>query len=173
MEQPKLLNLDIQFFGRRKNAMRGHFVQAIADGADSPDESGWLELARYISSITDSTTEETEEEAFYDGDGTPEETITSVAEAYDVSGQYDPEDEAQQLIADLKHKIGDGRKIWHRVVRSDGQKEWVGKATVSAIVAGSGDASAYEDFSCTIRFDHIPEATDLDNGDNGGGGVEG
>lgn len=146
---------------RAKNAARKHFVQEYVPGQEEPLQDEWLELAKYISSIGDDTTEETEEEAFYDGDGTPETTVTSVAEAYTPEGYYDPEDPAQELIAGLKHKTGDGRKVWHRVVRSDGQKEWVGRATVSNIVAGAGDASAYETFSCTIRFDQIPEETDL------------
>jgi hypothetical protein len=157
---------------RLKNAERKHYVQAYTPGESDPGDE-WLELAKYISTIGDDTNEDTEDEAFYDGDGTPETTVTSVAEAYTPEGYYDPEDPAQELIAGLKRKTGDGRKIWHRVVRSDGKKEWVGRATVSAIVAGAGDASAYETFSCNIRFDRIPEETDLDNGDNGGGGVEG
>ena len=85
--------------------------------------------------------------------------IISVANIQE--GFYDPEDPAQALIAGLKYKTGDGRKIWHKVVSADGKKEWVGRATVSAIVAGSGDASAYETFSCTIRFDRIPEEKDV------------
>src|SRR5690625_2355898 len=158
---------------RLKNAERKHFVQDYVPG-EEPTEEGWLELAHLISTIGDDTQEETEDEAFYSGDGTPETTVTSVAQAYTPEGYYDPEDEAQELIASLKYKVGDGRKIWHRVVRSDGKKEWVGVATVTAIVAGAGDASAYETFSCNIRYDQIPEETDLDNGDNGdGGGVEG
>jgi|SRR5690625_1819392 len=145
---------------RLKNAERKHYVQAYEPGQDEPGEE-WFELAHLISTIGDDTQEETEDEAFYDGDGTPETTVTSVAQAYTPEGYYDPEDEAQELIASLKFKTGDGRKIWHRVVRSDGKKEWVGVATVTAIVAGAGDASAYETFSCNIRFDQIPEETDL------------
>lgn len=145
---------------RNKNAMREHYVQAYTPGEEEPGTE-WLRLAKWISTIGDGTTEGTEEEGFMDGDGTPELTITSVAEAYTPEGYYDPEDPAQELIAGLKHKIGVGRKIWHRVVRSDGKKEWVGRATVSAIVAGAGDATADETFSCNIRFDKIPEATDL------------
>lgn len=145
---------------RLKNAERQHFVQAWVSGVDEPGED-WLELAHLISTIGDDTQEAVEEEAFYSGDGTPESTVVSVAEAYTPEGQYDPEDPAQELIAGLKRKIGDGRKLWHRVVRSDGKKEWVGKATATAIVAGAGDASAYETFSCNIRFDQIPKETDL------------
>lgn len=143
-----------------KNALRGHFVQDYIAGQE-PDESGWLELAKYISNITDDTEEETEEEAFYDGDGTIEQTIISVAGAYTVEGYYDPEDPAQELIASKKYKTGDERKVWHRVVSADGNKEWVGRATLSGIVAGAGEAGAYEEFGCTIRFDHAPEEKDL------------
>ncbi|GAB3801640.1 phage tail tube protein [Virgibacillus kimchii] len=146
---------------RLKNVERKHYVQAYTPGEEEPGEE-WLELAKYISNIGDDTNEQTEEEAFYDGDGTEETTVTSVAEAYTPEGYYDPEDPAQELIAGLKRKTGDGRKIWHRVVRSDGKKEWVGRATVTAIVAGAGEASSYETFSCNIRFDRIPEETDLE-----------
>lgn len=151
---------------RLKNALRGHFLQEYVPGVEAPDEDGWLELAKWISSIGDDTQEATEDQAFYDGDGTPETDVVSVAEAYTPEGFFDPEDPAQALIAGLKHKTGEGRKVWHKVVRSDGKKEWVGRATVSAIVAGAGDASAYETFSCNIRYDSIPKETDL-SGDTG------
>lgn len=145
---------------RNKNALRGHFVQAYTAGQNEPGEE-WLELAKYISTIGDDTQEETESQAYYDSDGTPETDVISVAGAYTPEGFYDPEDPAQALIADMKYKTGEGRKIWHRVVSADGTKEWVGRATVSAIVAGAGDASAYETFSCNIAFDAIPTETDV------------
>lgn len=141
---------------RQKNALRGHFVQEYTPGTETPGTE-WLELAKWISDIGDDTQEETSDEAFYDSDGTPETTVTSVAGAYSPEGYYDPEDPAQALIAGMKYKTGDGRKIWHKVVEADGSKEWVGRATVTAIVAGAGPASDYEAFSCNIRFDSIPE----------------
>ena len=100
----------------------------------------------------------------YDGDGSAEIEVTSVAQAYAPEGYFDPEDPAQALIAGLKFKTGSGRKIWHKVIRSDGKKQWVGRATVSAIVAGAGDAVAYETFSCNIRFDAIPVESDIPAG---------
>lgn len=151
-----------------KNALRGHFLQDYTSGQEEPGTE-WLELARGISSIGDDTQEETEDTAYYDGDGTPETEIISVAGAYTPEGHYYSDDPAQALIAGLKYKTGDGRKVWHRVVSADGNKEWVGRATVSAIIAGAGDASAYETFSCNIRFDRIPEENDLTNGDGGSG----
>ncbi|WP_161877863.1 phage tail tube protein [Alkalibacterium sp. MB6] len=145
---------------RNKNALRQHYVQAYEPGQDEPGVE-WLRLSKHISTIGVDPNETTEEEAFYDGDGTPEQTVTSVARGYTPEGHFNPEDPAQALIESLQDTIGEDRKIWHRVVRSDGKKEWVGRATVTAIVAGAGDASAYETFSCNIRYDQIPEATDL------------
>src|SRR5690625_7595706 len=143
--------------GKQKNALRGHFVQEYEPGTEKPEEDGWLELAHKITDIEDATEEEVDDDAFYDGDGTPEATVTSVAGAYDVEGHYDATDPAQELIADLKYKVGDGRKVWHRVVASNGEKEWSGRATVTGIVAGSGPASEYEAFGCNIRFDTLPK----------------
>lgn len=154
---------------RLKNALRKHEIQEwIKD--EEPTEEGWFELAHYITDINDSTEETNEDEAFYSGDGTLERTTIGIAEAYDVEGSYDPEDEAQELIASKKRVLGEGRKLWHRVTRSDEKKQWTGRATVSEIIAGSGPASEHEAFSCNIRFDNIPEETDLDtdNGDSGG-----
>lgn len=144
--------------GRKKNALRGHYVQEYINGAEAV-EADWLELADWITDITDDTQEATEETAYYSGDGTPEEEVISVAGAYNVEGTYDSTDPAQSFIAGLKYKTGDGRKVWHRVVASDETKEWVARATVTAIVAGSGNAGEFEAFSCNIRFDTLPTET--------------
>src|SRR5699024_6870301 len=117
---------------RLKNALRVHEIQDWVKG-EEPLDDGWLELANYITDINDSSEEENEDEAFYSGDGTPERTTSSIAEAYDVEGQYDTEDEAHELIAEKKRKVGDGRKIWHRITRADGKKRWTGKASLSDI----------------------------------------
>lgn len=149
--------------GRKKNALRGHFVQAYVKGAE-PVEEEWLELAEWISDITDATQEATEETAYYSGDGTPEEEVTSVAGAYNVEGTYDSTDPAQEFIAGLKYKTGEGRKVWHKVVASNGEKEWVARATVSGIIAGSGNAGEFEAFNCNIRFDTLPTEKELTPG---------
>ena len=81
-------------------------------------------MAKYIETIDDDTDEETDDTGYYDGDGTPEETVTSVSGAYSVSGLYDAEDKAQALIASKRYEIGDGRRVWHRVVESNGKKSF-------------------------------------------------
>lgn len=138
---------------RNKNALRQHWVAAIPIGSADAD---YKRLAAWITDINDDTVEEVEETAFYDGDGTPTSDVVSVAMSYSFSGHYDPDDDAQALIAGLRLETGDGRKIMHKVIESDGAKEFVGIATVTDIVAGSGAAEDYEEFSCTIKFDEIP-----------------
>lgn len=148
---------------RNKNALRGHFLQDYESGQTKPGEE-WLELAEWITDITDDTQEEAEDVAYYSGDGTPENEIISVAGAYNVEGTYDPEDAAQALVASKKYKTGEERKVWHKVVSADGKKEWMQRATLSAIVAGSGNAAEFEAFSCNIRFDRLPEEKDVTPG---------
>lgn len=149
---------------RIKNALRGHFIQAYTAGQEEPGEE-WLELAEWITDVTDDTQEEVEDTAYYSGDGTPESEIISVAGAYNFEGTFDAEDPAQALIADMKYKTGVGRKVWHKVVSADGKKEWMERSTVTAIVAGSGNAAEYEAFSCNIRFDKLPKEKDVTSGE--------
>ena len=151
---------------RNKNALRQHFVQAYEAGKE-PTEEGWLPLAHYISNIGVEPNESTEEEAFYDGDGTLQETVTGVARAYTPEGFYDPEDAAQQLIADMQDEVGDNRKLWHKVIRADGKVQWVGEAMALNIIAGAGEASTFEEFSCTIRFIEKPEKSEVTPGGSG------
>lgn len=138
---------------RQKNALRKHFVAAYDGSTTEP--TTWLRLAKWIPTITDDTEEETESQAYYDGDGTPTTDVLSIAETWTFEGTYDSEDAAQALIAGMKRKTGEDRKIWHKIEQTDG-KTFTGIGTVSAIKAGSGDASAYEEFGCTITFDTAP-----------------
>jgi len=146
---------------RQKNALRGHFIAPFdpLKPTTAPEDVDYDELAKYISSIGDDTDEETDDTPMYDGDGSKNMEVTSVSGAYSPEGFFDPEDPAQALIASMKYKIGDDRKIWHKVVSADGAKQWVGPATVTDIIAGAGDAGEYEDFSCTITYNKIPEET--------------
>ncbi|MDG3132268.1 phage tail protein [Streptococcus suis] len=144
---------------RHKNALRGHFIAPFTSLSAKPQSGDWLELAKWISDVSDDTDEKVDEQAFYDGDGTDETTVTAVKVAYTFEGTYDPEDRAQKHIAGLKLKLGNERLVWHKVVSADKTKEWVGPATVTEIIAGSGAASDYEAFGCKISYNTIPEET--------------
>lgn len=142
---------------KHKNALRGHFIAPFTSIDAKPNTDAWLELARWISDVTDDTDEKVDEQAYYDSDGTEETVVTGVKVAYSFEGLYDPEDKAQKHIADLKLKLGNDRLVWHKVVSADKKKEWVGLATVTEIIAGSGAASEYEKFGCKISYNSIPE----------------
>lgn len=139
---------------RQKNAKRQHFIAPFdPETPDTvPGDDAFLRLAKYIETIDDDTDEETDDTGYYDGDGTTEETVTSVSGSYSASGSYDAEDKAQALIASIRYEIGDGRRVWHRVVESNGKKSFTQVANVSGIKAGSGDATSYEEFECTLKW---------------------
>lgn len=144
---------------RLKNALRKHFIGVYDPSKPKEAPSEYLLLAKYISNVSDESDEETDDTAFYDGDGTPEEYVTSVSPGYSFEGFYDPEDPAQKLVADMKYKIGDNRRVWLKIVSADGKKQWEGVANVSGIKAGEGDASEYETFECTIKWIQLPTET--------------
>lgn len=141
---------------RIKNALRGHFIAPYVAGEEEP-AAEYLELAKWISNIGDNTNEETDDTGYYDGDGTKEESVVGIAIGYSFEGTYDPADEAQAMVAAMKTKIGDERKVWHKVVSSDGKTTWTGVANVSAIIAGAGEATEFEEFSCNITYIQIPK----------------
>lgn len=151
---------------RIKNAKRGHFVAPFdpLNPTTAPTEEKYLELAKYIATVNDETDEETDDEGFYDGDGTPEETVVSVAPGYSFEGYYDAEDPAQKLIAGMKYKIGEERRLWHKVVSSDGKTSWEQVGNVSGIKAGEGDATEFEKFECTIKWIKAPIEKDITAG---------
>lgn len=146
---------------RLKNAKRKHFVAPWSADAPTtkPEAEGYKLLAKYIATVSDETDEETDDTGFYDGDGTPEETVTSVAAGFAFEGFHDAEDAAQQLIAGMKYKTGDDRRVWFKVVSADGKKQWEGVANVSGIKAGDGDATEFEGFECTIKWITLPKET--------------
>lgn len=147
---------------RNKNALRQHLIAEFdpENRTAVPTDEEFLELAHWITDIEDGSDETVDEYADYAGDGTPKDEVTSFKEAYDVTGTYDPNDPAQALVASKKRKLGDGRKIWHRIITSDGSKQITAPATVTAIVAGSGNAADFEAFSCRIAFDELGKEED-------------
>ena len=139
---------------RKKNALTEYWVGKYEDENSTAD----LPLARWISTVTDDGEEETEEYAFYDGDGTKETDVISVKKAYTFEGMHDIDDAAQKLIADLEFETGEARKIMFKQVRTDGT-ELTGRATVSEIKTTGGEASDYAPFNCRISWDAKPTMT--------------
>jgi len=149
---------------RKRNALRQHFIAPLSQ--TSPTETAYLRLSRYISDISANNDETVDTEAFYHGDGTPENTVTAIQKGYSVEGYRYAGDPAQDLIAEMELGILDDRKVWHKVVSADGSKTYEGVATVSNIVIDGGSADEFETFSCDITYDQIPTIT---NGSGGSG----
>ena len=153
--------------GRYKNALRQHLVADIVvdevTGRVDKDNvpTDFLPLETYISNIEPNNTTNTEEVAYYHGDGTQEVDVLSISKGYTVTGLRYYGDEAQELIASKEGKTGEGAKIWHKIIRADGTKEFTGVATLSDIVTDGGEANAYEQFGCGITFDEFPEVTEV------------
>jgi len=143
---------------RNKNAARQHFVAPYL-GENVAPTTGFLPLAKYISEITDSSEDVIDEFADYAGDGTVQSDVTGIQEAWDVTGTFDATDAAQALIAGKKRSIGNDRKVWHKIIDSNGTEQVLGVATAKSIVAGSGAAEELEEFSCTLQYDQRPDVT--------------
>lgn len=142
---------------RLKNALRVHEIGVFDPTKPTTEPTAWLKLAKYIETVNDESDEDTDDTGYYDGDGTPEETVLSVVGGFSFEGLYDAEDPAQALIASMKYKIGDDRRVWFRVTSADKKKKWTEVANVSEIKAGDGDATEYEAFECTIKWIRQPK----------------
>jgi len=141
---------------RNKNAARRHYVAPFINADLVPTVADALPLAKFITDITDGSDDQTDEFADYAGDGTVQTDIVGIQESWDISGTFDADDEAQALIADMKRKVGNDRKLWHLIVDSNATELVVGVATALSIVAGSGAADEHEEFSCTLQYDQRP-----------------
>ena len=51
---------------RKKNALRGHFIAEVDPENKETAPTEWLELAKWITEITDDTDEGSEEVGYYD-----------------------------------------------------------------------------------------------------------
>ena len=140
---------------RIKNALTGYFVGPLPVGGAVTADSATLELAKWITTVTDDTDETIETTAFYDGDGTATQDVTGISKIYTFEGMYDDEDPGMKFIAGLELAQGEARKIAFKQVRSNGD-ELFGRATVTNIKVTGGAAEEYPVFEATIAWDVIP-----------------
>lgn len=139
---------------RKKNALTEYHVAELTDTG----EPEYLRLAKWISTVNDDTDEETEDQGWYDGDGTPETDVISIKKNYTFEGLYDEENPAMKFIAGLEFETGEARKIMFKQVRTNGD-ELTGPATVTGVKVTGGEATEYATFECAIAWDRKPEIT--------------
>lgn len=144
---------------KMKNAKRKHFLAPWLPTAPAtePGNDTWKWLADGVTTAEAENDEETDDIAYYNGDGTKKTVVTSVKNGYSFEGDYIKEDEAQAIVAGMRFKTGDDRNVWLKVVESDGKTQYVGVATVSGIKIGGGEASEYEGFEATISWNAAPK----------------
>jgi len=144
---------------RMKYAKRKLFLAPWLPAAPTtePGNDAWKWLADGVTTAEAENDEETDDIAYYNGDGTKKTVVTSVKNGYSFEGDYIKEDEAQAIVAGMRFKTGDDRNVWLKVVESDGKTQYVGVATVSGIKIGGGEASEYEGFEATISWNAAPK----------------
>lgn len=144
---------------KMKNAKRKHFLAPWLPTAPAtePGNDAWKWLADGVTTAESENDEETDDIAYYNGDGTKKTVVTSVKNGYSFEGDYIKEDAAQAIVAAMRFKTGDERNVWFKVVDADGKTQYVGVATVSGIKIGGGEASEYEAFECTISWNAAPK----------------
>lgn len=144
---------------KMKNAKRKHFLAPLLPTAPAtePSNDAWKWLADGVTTAEAENDEETDDIAYYNGDGTKKTVVTSVKNGYSFEGDYIKEDAAQAIVAGMRFKTGDDRNVWLKVVESDGKTQYVGVATVSGIKIGGGEASEYEGFEATISWNAAPK----------------
>ena len=140
---------------KKKNALTQHYIAPMPENGQEPE---YMRIAKWITTVEPSAEEETEEQAYYDGDGTPETEVISVRMTWSFEGFYDDEDPAHKFIRSLEFETGEGRKVMYKQVRQDGTV-LEGPATVTEPITTGGEASAYEQFSFTIAWDRKPDIT--------------
>ena len=144
---------------KMKNAKRKHFLAPWLATAPTtePGNDAWKWLADGVKTAEAENDEDTDDIAYYNGDGTKKTVVTSVKNGYSFEGDYIKEDEAQAIVAAMRFKTGDDRNVWFKVVDADGKTQYVGVATASGIKIGGGEASEYEGFEATISWNEAPK----------------
>lgn len=135
---------------KNKNAQRKHYIgpykEVTPDTTPTAEEYLWL--AKGLKTSSPENNEETDDSAYFDGDGTKEEMVISKRRGRTFEGHRDYSDKAQNFVADKEDEVGDDLVVWYKEVSSDGKTQKEGLARLSEIEIGDGEASDLE----TIKF---------------------
>ncbi|WP_078379159.1 phage tail tube protein [Sutcliffiella halmapala] len=124
-------------------------------GSESPV---WAPLAAGINNVEPDFADETDDTAYFDGEGFSNEDVTGLKASLSVSGHRKLGDAAQDYIAGLVFKVGEGRKTqlkWEQ----PGGKTITGSVTISNIKTTGGDANTKGTFEFTATFNGKPTVT--------------
>src|SRR5690625_3012728 len=142
---------------RKKNALTEHHIAPMPEGDAEPD---YMRVAKWVHTADPSNDEETEEQGYYDGDGTPETDVTSVKLSLAFDGYYLDSDPAHKFIRSIETKSGESRKVMYKQVRPSGDV-YEGPATITQPITTGGEATGFEPLQFTVAWDKEPTITQV------------
>ncbi|HFI2691118.1 TPA: phage tail protein [Streptococcus suis] len=146
---------------KHKNVKRKHYLAPYSpDNPNTkPEKSAYLWIAKGLKASSPENNEETDDSAYFDGDGTKEEIVISKTRGRSFEGHRDYSDAAQNFVAEREDAIGDELLIWYKEVSPDGKKQKEGLARLSEIEIGDGEASELETIKFKIVWIRKPESS--------------
>ncbi|AST93006.1 capsid protein [Sutcliffiella cohnii] len=121
-------------------------------------EPTWAPIGAGISSVDPSFDDETDDTAYYDGEGFSSETVTGIKATLTFTGHRKYGDEAQDYIASLAFEVGAKRETELKWEQPDG-RVITGPVTISGIKTTGGDANSKSEFEFTATFNGKPQLT--------------
>jgi hypothetical protein len=97
-------------------------------------------------------------EDYNDYTGIDTTDVLGIRKRWSPEGFVDYEDDAQKIVIDKEFAIGNGRKVWHKWVSTDGTT-YEGVARLLDIKIAGGDSNTKEELSFVIQHDGTPEKT--------------
>lgn len=128
------------------------------DVTPESDVETFERLAAGITSVEPSNNEETDDSAYYDGEGFSESDVIGAQLVLAVSGHRKYGDPAQDFIFSRFLEIGNARRTNFRWTTPVGEI-FEGNITISAIEGPSGEARAKGEIGFEIRFNGKPTYT--------------
>lgn len=135
-----------------KNAKRKHYLAPVdpTDQTKVPETDAWLWIAAGIKESAPENDEETDDSGYFDGDGTPDEIVTSKKRGRSFEGHRHYGDAAQDYVAGKEDETGDDLLVWYKEVTADGKIQKMGLARLSEIEIGDGEATELETISFKV-----------------------
>lgn len=138
------------------NSARKHYLALWTDDDTKPADGAYKWLAAGIVSMGNDTEDVTEDYADYTGVDSTD--VTNIRVKWTPEGLVDYADEAQKIVIDKQHAVGDNRKVWHKWEATDGNT-YEGVARLLDIKVAGGDSNVKEEISFTIQHDRVPTKT--------------
>lgn len=148
---------------KKKNALRKHYIAPFnpEEPTTVPQKDAFMWVAKGIKESSPENNEETDDSGYFDGDGTPDEIVTSKKRGRSFEGHREYGDKAQDYIASKEDDTGDDLLVWYKEVTADNKIEKVGPARLSEIEIGDGEATEIETIAFKIVWIQKPVKSEV------------